>query len=60
MQNYDNIAIAGLYPKTMDCLQTEEVDCLSHAVYYDSVGLIPLIWINRILFSDGDDTANRT
>ena len=60
MQNYDNMAIAGLYPKTMDCLQTEVVDCLSHAVCYDSVGLMPLIRINRLLFSDGDDTANRT
>ena len=60
MQNYDNMAIAGLYPKTMDCLQTEEVDCLSHAVCYDSICLMPLIRINRVLFSDGDDAANRT
>ena len=56
MQNYDNTAIAGLYPKTMDCLQTE--DCLPHAVCYDSVCLMPLIRINMFLFSDGDDTAN--
>ena len=54
MQNYDNMAITGLYPKT------EEVDCLSHVVCCDSVGLMPLIRINRVLFSDGDDTANRT
>ena len=60
MQNYDNTAIAGLYPKTMDCLQTEEVYCLPHAVCYDSVCLMPLIRINMFLFSDGDDTANRT
>ena len=60
MQNNDNTAIAGLYPKTMDCLQTEEVNCLPHAVRYDSVCLMPLIWINMFLFSDGDDTANRT
>ena len=60
IQKYDNMAITGLYPKTMDCLQTEEVDCLSHMVCCDSVGLMPLIRINRFLFSDGDDTANRT
>ena len=60
MQNNDNTAIAGLYPKTMDCLQTEEVNCLPHAVCYDSVCLMPLIRINMFLFSDGDDTANRT
>ena len=59
MQKYDNTAIAGLDPKTMDCLQTEEVDCLSHAVCYDSVCLMPLIRINMFLFSDGDDMANR-
>ena len=44
----------------MDYLQTEEVDCLSHAVCYDSIGLMRLIRINRVLFSDGDDMANRT
>ena len=60
MQNYDNMAIAELYPNTMDYLQTEEVDCLSQAVCYDSAALMPLIRINRVLFSDGDDTANRT
>ena len=54
------MAIAELYLNTMDYLQTEEVDCLSHAVCYDSVALMPLIWINRVLFSDGDDMANRT
>ena len=60
MQIYDNMAMAELYPKTIDYLQTEEVDCLSHAVCYDSAVLMPLIRINRVLFSDGDDTANRT
>ena len=54
------MAIAEVYPKTMDYLQTEEVDCLSHVVCYDSGGLIPLIRINSVLFSDGNDTANRT
>ena len=44
----------------MDCLQTEEVNCLPHAVCCDSVCLMPLIWISTFLFSDGDDTANRT
>ena len=44
----------------MDCLQTEEVDCLPLAVCYDSVCLMPLIRINMFLFSDGDDMANRT
>ena len=60
MQNYDNAAVAGLCPGTMDCLQTEEVDCLSHAVCYDSVCLMPLVRINMFLFSDGDDTASGT
>ena len=44
----------------MDYLQPEEGNCLSHAVCYDSVALMPLIRIYRVLFSDGDDTANRT
>ena len=42
----------------MEYLQTEEVDCLSHVVCYDSAALMPLIRINRVLFSDGDHTAN--
>ena len=56
MHNYDNMAIAGLYPKTMDCLQTEEVDCLSHAVCSDSVCLIngPLVdTLPRMTLNDG-------
>ena len=60
MQNYDIMAIAEWYPNTMDYLQPEEGNCLSHAVCYDSVALMPLIQTNRVLFSDGDDTANRT
>ena len=60
MQNYDIMAIAEWYPNTMDYLQPEEGNCLSHAVCYDSVALMPLIRTNRVLFSDGDDTANRT
>ena len=60
MQIYDIMDIAEWYPNTMDCLQPEESNCLSHAVCYDSVALMPLIQTNRALFSDGDDTANRT
>ena len=48
MQNYDNLAIAGLYPTTMDCLKTEEMDCLSHAVCYDSICLMLLIRIQQV------------
>ena len=62
----DIMDIAEWYPNTMDYLQPEEGNCLSrgvtwcHVVCYDSVALMPLIRTNRVLFSDGDDTANRT
>ena len=57
MQIYDSMDIAEWYPITMDCLQPENGNCLSHAVCDDSVALMPLIQINRALFSDGGDTA---
>ena len=53
LQIYDNMDIA-------DCLQPEKGNCLSHAVCDDSVALMPLIQINRALFSDGGDTAGRS
>ena len=60
MQIYDIMDIAEWYPITTDCLQPEEVNCLSHAVCDDSVALMPLIQINRALFSNGGDTAGRS
>ena len=60
MQRYDIMGIAEWYPNTMDCLQPEEGNCLSHAVCYDSVALMPLLQTNRVLFSDGGDTAGRS
>ena len=60
IQNNANTPIPGLHPKIMNCRQTEDVDCLPHAVCYDCVCLMPLIQITMILFSDGDETANRT
>ena len=60
MSIYDIMDIAEWYPNTMDCLQPEEGNCLSHAVCYDSVALMPLIQTNRVLFSDGGDTAARS
>ena len=39
MQKYDIMDIAEWYPNTMDYLQPEEGNCLSHAVCYDSVAL---------------------
>ena len=38
----------------------EKGNFLSHAVCDDSVALMPLIQINRALFSDGGDTAGRS
>ena len=35
-------------------------NCWSHAVCDDSVALMPLIQINRVLLSDGGDTAGRS
>ena len=60
MQIYDIMYIAEWYPNTMDCLQPEEGNCLPHAVCYDSVALMPLIQTNRVLFSNGGDTADRS
>ena len=40
----------------MNCRQTEDMDCLPHAVCYDGVCLMPLIRITMFLFSDGDET----
>ena len=57
MQIYDIMDIAEWYPITTDCLQPEKGNCLSHAVCDDSVALMPLIHINRALFSDVGDTA---
>ena len=56
-QMCDIMDIAEWYPITMDCLQPEKGNCLSHAVCDDSVALMPLIQINRTLFSDGGDSA---
>ena len=44
----------------MNCRQTEDMDCLPHAVCYDCVCLMPLIRITMPLFSDGDGTVNIT
>ena len=60
MQIQDIMDIAEWYPITTDCLQPEKGNCLSHAVCDDSVALMPLIQINRALFSDGGDTAGRS
>ena len=57
MQIYDIMDIAEWYPITTDCPQPEKGNCLSHAVCDDSVALMPLIQINRALFSDVGDTA---
>ena len=56
-QMCDIMDIAEWYPITTDCLQPEKGNCLSHAVCDDSVALMPLIQITRVLFSDGGDTA---
>ena len=53
IQNNANTLIRGLYPKLMNCRQTEDMDCLPHAVCHDCVCLMPLS-------SDGDGTVNRT
>ena len=60
MQRYDSMDIAEWYPITTDCLQPEERNRLSHAVCDVSVALMPLIQINRALFSDGGDTTGRS
>ena len=60
MQTYNIMDMTEWYPATMDCLQPEEGNCLSHAVCDDSLALMPLIQINRALFSDGGDTAGRS
>ena len=60
IQNNANTPIRGLYPKLMTCRQTEDMDCLPHAVCCDCVCLMPLIRITMPLFSDGDGTVNRT
>ena len=59
-QMCDIMVSAEWYPITKDCLQPEKGNCLSHAVCDDSVALMPLIQINRALFSDGGDTADRS
>ena len=60
MQIHDIMDIAEWYPITTDCLQPEKGNCLSHAVCDDSVALMPLIQINRALFSDGADMSGRS
>ena len=60
MQIYDIMDFSEWYPITTDCLQPEESNCLSHTVCDDSVALMPLIQINRALFSDGGATAGRS
>ena len=59
MRKYDIRDIAECSPITLDCPQPEKGNCLSHAVC-DSVALMPLIQINRALFSDDGDTAGRS
>ena len=54
---YDSMDVAEWYPVATDCLWPEEGNCLSHAVCDDSVALMPLIQITRVLFSDGGDAA---
>ena len=56
-QIYDSMDVAEWYPVAMDCLRPEEGNCLSHAVCDDSVALMPLIQITRVLFSNGGDAA---
>ena len=60
IQNNANTPIRGSYPKLMNYCQTEDMDCLPHAVCYDCVCLMPLIRITMPLSSDGDGTVNRT
>ena len=60
IQNNANMTIRGSYPKLTNCRHTEYMDCLPHAVCYDCVCLMPLIWITMPLSSDGDGTVNRT
>ena len=48
-----------LYPKIMNCRQTEDVDCLSHVVCYDCVCLMPLMRMTMLLFSDIDILPHR-
>ena len=57
---YRRMPIRGSYPKLTNCRHTEDMDCLPHAVCYDCVCLMPLIWITMPLSSDGDGTVNRT
>ena len=60
MPIYDIMDTAEWYPITTECLQPKEGNCLSHAVCYDSVALMPLIQTNMVLFSDDGDTAGRS
>ena len=57
---YEIRDIAECSPITSDCPQPEKGNCLSLAVCDDSVALMPLIQINRVLFSDDVDTAGRS
>ena len=45
------------YPALINCRQTEDMDCLTHAVCYDCICLMPLIRSTIPLFSDGDGTV---
>ena len=46
-----------LYPALISCRQTKYMDCLTHAVCYDCICLMLLIWSTITLFSEGDGTV---
>ena len=60
MRQTDSRDVAESSPITSDCLQPEKGNCLSHAVYDDSVALKPLIQVIRALFSDDGDMTGRS
>ena len=48
------------YPALLICRQTEDMDCLTHAVCYDCICLMPLIRSTIPLLSEGDGMVSIT
>ena len=46
-----------LYPALINCWQTKDMDCLTHAVCYDCICLMLLLRSTITLFSEGDRTV---
>ena len=51
---YQNRPTDISYPALISCRQTEDMDCLTHAVCYDCICLMLLIRSTITLFSEGD------